>query len=786
MDWEALAAKAGLFETLDGEELAQFHRTLSQDRTEEGEQLRRYVERRTLATSFMSTRAPVTPEAPALEPGVRVGVWRIAGLLGAGGMGEVYRAERADGLYEQTVAIKVLRSADAELAARFERERERLARLDHPGVSRIIDGGAMEGGAPYMVMEFVDGSPIDVHASTLDLRASLRLFVQLCAAVSHAHGKLILHRDLKPQNVLVDPTGAVRLIDFGIAALLDTDEVSDGGPITFAYAAPEQLFGQPVSVATDVFGLGSILNVLLAGEPPRRRGDGGSGVSDGIEQSELAAIVERALAYEAADRYPSAAALAADVTAYLESRPVLAYKGGPLYRQVKRVRAAPVASALAAGVVLSILIGSVASLRFALDARAEAELTRMALLQSQQQLALARFLTMGNVAYSNFILENFSGDNDDELTDQMLSRWQDAHAARTVDPISSASVSYAIGRLFYLRRDLVNAKQVLEDWIAAAYGPQEALLAGKELLALAIFDSGDWPAATPVLRDIVDAHKLAETSNIGLKRELSDRSDIGSRLAVATGLDEDIEYAKGLLLERRDRARLEVNPEEEIQALGGLSSLLYYGEEYAQSLQYLQAILDIYAEYPEFAVSGRFVVRHNAARVELFHLGKTDIAIERLRRVIAEDVELSGENVYIGRVHRMLAAALIEGGAAEEAGAHIDQAAELLARYGGEPAEGSWEISLWRSWRALEMEDHAASAAFLSQAEVQLGDMTLASVPRQRCALLQLYRDLKTGVTIDVVSQSARELLSKEALGDLRNAFFYRKLLALGLEDVLA
>ncbi|MEO0425574.1 MAG: serine/threonine-protein kinase [Pseudomonadota bacterium] len=786
MDWERVAAQTQLYESLSGADHAEFVNALGEDDTLEGAEIRRYVERRALATSFMSTHTPGTPLVPALAPGAMVGVWRITTLLGAGGMGEVYQAERADGLYEQTVAVKVLRSAEADLAARFERERQRLARLDHPGVSRIIDGGAMADGLAFMAMEFVDGSPIDRHVEGLTRADTLGLFVQLCNAVSHAHSKLILHRDLKPQNVLVDSQGAVRLIDFGIAAMLDTDEVSDHGPITFAYAAPEQLLGQPVSVATDIYGLGAVLHALLAGVPPQRRSDGGSDVSRLIDNPELAAIVTRALAFEPGERYPSAATLAADVTAYLDSRPVAAYEGGALYRAKKRVRAAPLASALALTAVLAIIVGTVASLKFALDARAEAEQTRIALLQSQQQLALARFLTMGNVAYSNLILENFSGDNDAELTEQMLSRWRDAHEGRNLDPISSASMSYAIGRLLYLRRDLVNAQQVLGDWIDAEYGPEEARLAGKELLALSVFDSGDWQRAAPLLREIVDAHKVAETSNVGLKRELSDRADIGARLAVATGQAEDVEYATGILLERRDRAQSEVNPEEEIQALGGLSSLLFYSRDYERSLKYLKDILAIYTAHPETAVTGRFVVRHNAARVELFHLGQHEIAAQRLQRVLLEDVALSGENVYIGRVHRMLAAALIEGGAAGEAEIHLDQATALLARYGGEPTEGSWEIHLWRAWQAMEMGDDVSSEAYLAQAETQLATQAPDSVARQRMVMLELYRDLQSGKPIDTISQYAREALTRDGMSDLRNAFFYGKLLELGMPDILA
>ncbi|MEO0973377.1 MAG: protein kinase, partial [Pseudomonadota bacterium] len=174
MDWEVVAQQTRWFDALSAQERSQFLADLAQDASEEARETQRYVERLALATSFMSTRTPDAVQATALDVGARVGVWRVTGLLGAGGMGEVYKAERADGLYEQTVAVKVLRSTDGQLAARFERERQRLARMDHPGVSRIIDGGTLDDGLAFMTMEFVDGSPIDAHVNGLALEETLR------------------------------------------------------------------------------------------------------------------------------------------------------------------------------------------------------------------------------------------------------------------------------------------------------------------------------------------------------------------------------------------------------------------------------------------------------------------------------------------------------------------------------------------------------------------------------------------------------------------------------------
>lgn len=201
------------------------------------------------------------PEAGSLAPETRVGAWRIVRFLSHGGMGEVYEAARADGVYEQRAALKLTRREAAKLLERFSAERQMLARLDHPGIARLLDGGIADDGRPYAVMEFVEGRTIVEWCAYrgLGLRDRLVLFLQVCDAVAHAHGHLIVHRDLKPSNVLVDSAGRVRLLDFGIAKPLDA--VWPGGApasetaalMTPDYAAPEQLAGEPITTATDVY-----------------------------------------------------------------------------------------------------------------------------------------------------------------------------------------------------------------------------------------------------------------------------------------------------------------------------------------------------------------------------------------------------------------------------------------------------------------------------------------------------------------------------------------------------
>ncbi len=215
--------------------------------------------------------------APSLAAGARVGAWRIEKLVGRGGMGEVYAATRIEVEFEQRGALKLLRFEAIGELARFNAERRILARLDHPGIARLLDGGIAPDGRPYTVMTFVDGvTLIDYcNARHSPLAERLALFAQVCDAVAFAHRNLIIHRDLKPANTLVDADGKVKLLDFGIAKLIDASASSDSAdpnltiaPFTPDYAAPEQLAGTAVTTATDVYALGVLLFELLTGERP--------------------------------------------------------------------------------------------------------------------------------------------------------------------------------------------------------------------------------------------------------------------------------------------------------------------------------------------------------------------------------------------------------------------------------------------------------------------------------------------------------------------------------------
>ena len=354
----------------------------------------------------------------AVEAGTRLGRYRIIEKVGAGGMGEVYRAARDDGQYQQAVALKLLKPEAASQIQRFESERQFLAGLEHPGIARLIDGGVSEDGRPYMVMEFIDGVPLldycDQHK--LDLQSRLALFEQACAAVEYAHSQLIVHRDLKSGNILVDKSGRVKLLDFGVAKLLPAggwnteDTPTRHAPLTPDHAAPEQLKGQRITTATDVYALGVVLFRLLSGQSPWKAMRGlpvaqairsvldeeapplsavageATPVPVRLLQGDLQAIVARALRKAPSDRYTTVTALRDDLQKFAAGHAIDARRGEFGYRARRWLyrHRAPLGVAALVWVLLAAF-----SLRLAQENRRVVE----AHAQAEQEARSARALT---------------------------------------------------------------------------------------------------------------------------------------------------------------------------------------------------------------------------------------------------------------------------------------------------------------------------------------------------------------------------------------------------------
>ena len=362
---------------------------------------------------FMQTSALPKPAGLA---GQAIGPYTLVREIGHGGMGTVWLARRNDGRYEGEVAIKFLRSGlfGQGDAARFEREGSILARLSHPHIARLLDAGVMADGAqPYLVLEYIDGEPIDAYCRRLELpvAARLRLMLDVLAAVAQAHNRLVLHRDLKPTNILVTQAGDVKLLDFGIAKLLD-DAGADqtaltarvGNAFTPEFAAPEQLQGGDVTTATDVYALGVLMYILLGGDHPTAASTGApldrmrsvietvpkrlseavlrrggpttrwsseSRKLSGEVKGDIETIVAKALKKSPSERYANAAELADDVRRYLANEPIAARPDSTLYRATKFVQRHRAGVATAGAAVMALGVGVGVALWQAREAQAQ-------------------------------------------------------------------------------------------------------------------------------------------------------------------------------------------------------------------------------------------------------------------------------------------------------------------------------------------------------------------------------------------------------------------------------
>ena len=340
-----------------------------------------------LDTHASTDRAP-DEVGPDRAIGMRLGAWNITRLIGQGGMGDVYEATRADGVFEQRVAIKLLQREAAAQLDRFQAERQILARLEHSGIARLYDGGITADRRPFMVMEYVEGVSITDYCTEhrADIHQRLQLFVQVCDAVAYAHRNLVVHRDLKPSNILVTKSGTVKLLDFGIAKLLDPQlaRVTQFAvaPMTPICAAPEQLTGGPITTATDVYALGLLLFELLAGEHAwmnpgtpmlqalrtllqrsapavsrRAETNPHAPVPPRLLRGDLDAIVAKALRAEPAHRYTTVESLKSEIERVLRGEPVEAREGARLYLVGHLLRRYRWAVAAAAAIFLSLASG---------------------------------------------------------------------------------------------------------------------------------------------------------------------------------------------------------------------------------------------------------------------------------------------------------------------------------------------------------------------------------------------------------------------------------------------
>src|SRR5580698_4945849 len=341
-----------------------------------------------------ASRSTLSADPKSAGEARRIGPYQVDSLLGRGGMGAVYLAHRADGHFEQKVAIKLI---DLPLATdvfreRFRQERQILAGLQHPYIARLLDGGVTQNGDLYLAMEYVDGVPIHTFCNQqhLSVPERIELFIRVCEAVQFAHQNLVVHRDLKPDNIFVAEDGTPRLLDFGTAKLLAQSPANTGRDLTREgfqsftpqYASPEQVLGNPITTASDTYSLGVLLYLLLTGglpyelkelttaemlrviceQPPRKPDhveDSDRRLAPRRLDSDLEAILLKALRKEPAERYRTVEQLAGDLCAYLDGRPVAARRGTIRYRAAKFVRRNRIAMAAASLVAVILAAGIV-------------------------------------------------------------------------------------------------------------------------------------------------------------------------------------------------------------------------------------------------------------------------------------------------------------------------------------------------------------------------------------------------------------------------------------------
>ncbi len=469
--------------------------------------------------------------ASTLATGSRIGVWSVGALINRGGAGEVYAATRADGAFDQTAAFKLLYRETEPDIERFHAERQILASLDHPGIARLLDGGVAADGRLYAVVEYVDGETLIDHCARrqADLGYRLHLFLQVCDVVAYAHRNLIVHRDLKPGNILVTPEGRVKLLDFGVAKRLDRlgsgPEGATRAPFTADYAAPEQLTGQPITTATDVYALGVLLFELLAGhrpwrsdrlplarmvqlvvhdEPPSlsRAAEGATApVASRRLAGDLDAIVATCLRKDASDRYATVDALTADIVRHLRQEPVAARGRARFYlvgRALLRHRWAVTAGCL---VVASLTAGLATALSQAHRAEIERDAARRA---ATREEAIRYHLI--NLFRSSIAQKTDAKDDTRAGTPLTAKTMLDRSAQRVIeqyrdDPQLAGKVVVTLADLYGALEDVEGQLPLLEGFLSAA-GPEadlESVALARQKLAYIELLRGHAPRAAELL-----------------------------------------------------------------------------------------------------------------------------------------------------------------------------------------------------------------------------------------------------------------------------------------------
>ena len=650
-----------------------------------------------LARCFGGSAAPAHAIPPVPE---RVGVWRLVRELGRGGMAVVYEAEREDGGFRQSAAVKLLATGawDADAVRRFEQERQILALLAHPAIASLLDGGIAPDGRPFLVVELVRGLPITLHAQRqrLDPAARLALVVQVARAVGVAHRRLVIHRDLKPSNVLVDENGVPKLLDFGIARVLASDFPGElprtrtaQRLLTPEYASPEQVLGRPVTVASDIYQLGLLLYEVVTDRRAQPLPDGDITAivrvvceQDPVRPSQVAtgrawprtrdldAIVLRALRKEPESRYPSADALADDIEAYLDERPVAALRGSRAYRAARfatRHRVGLAASIL----LLAALVGYTVTVSIQ-SARVRRERDR-ASLEAQRADEL-----------KNFVFASFIGADPGVamgrgvvLRDHLASVETRARIGLAGRPALSAEILATIGQVYITLSEYDRAIALLRDAVADSRraSPADALALAEALrhLGRAFHYSGRYRDAEGAFREslqLVERQLAADDPRLTVLRR-----HIGC-VAHATGrYDEAAPLLRRALAETEDQARRHLA--DPTWARLDLADLLFDSGSLPESAALYRAAADAAQRLDPPDEVASLWAQDGLGRIDLLE-GRLEEAAALLEPTLARRQQLfAPQHPLVAESLRSVGLVRLAQGRLDEAGALLHQAAEI-------------------------------------------------------------------------------------------------------------
>lgn len=592
-------------------------------------------------------------------PNGRIGAYRLVGCIGRGGMGEVWRGERCEGGFEQTVAIKLMLDSRSDWLRRFERERQILARLNHPNIAHLVDGGVTSAGLSWLAMEYVEGEPITTWCDRqlLCIEARVRLMLPICNAVQSAHQALVVHRDIKPANILVDAAGRPRLLDFGIAKLMDDTGASDSPTLimTPAYAAPEQRSGGAITTATDVYQLGAVLYELLGGRASdaarwssERQRSPRSSSSDGhprlqpstglpgVPPPRLAAtlrgdlgyILAKALAFDPGDRYGSARDLADDLRHWLGNRPVRARRLDAAYRLRKFLRRNRLAVAVSGLMAVALAVSLAVAWQWFQAER-------------QQQLRNEKILGFMRELFSANRLEATNGQT---LTVSELLEGAEERIERQFadDPQSRAALMAELGEVYRSLGRYPDALKVLE--VARSLQPplsegadsdqlSSTLTLGHVLLETYEFDRVI-ELSSEALRAL-DATSLAKgaTWRVAFQRMKADALGNSGRVDEALLLYED---------SLDDRLTSHLDAESRAMLHNDYAHLLMRNSRAREAIDQFGIAEDLLLQDPHVSRVSMLVVRTSRALANLA-LGRTVIAVQQYARALPEMEEVFGE-----------------------------------------------------------------------------------------------------------------------------------------------